>query len=178
MWSVCRQRTGCVCTSAGRIVSRTDCVDTGTCCASAFSTTIDTSRAGCPSVYAAPAAPQPAPTAPLPALPIPAPAAYQATDATAVLAPPRKSSKKLIAVLCALLATILVAALAFIVPNFTAVKAMLGFQPTNPLVVTFDAINSLSTLRSTKYELRTHSSTDDSLDARMSGMYSLGQNHQ
>ena len=131
-----------------------------------------------PSVYAAPAAPQPAPTAPLPALPIPAPAAYQATDATAVLAPPRKSSKKLIAVLCALLATILVAALAFIVPNFTAVKAMLGFQPTNPLVVTFDAINSLSTLRSTKYELRTHSSTDDSLDARMSGMYSLGQNHQ
>mgnify|MGYP000084414993 CR=1 FL=1 len=63
-----------------------------------------------PSVYAAPAAPQPAPTAPLPALPIPAPAAYQATDATAVLAPPRKSSKKLIAVLCALLATILVAA--------------------------------------------------------------------
>ena len=66
------------------------------------------------------------------------------------------------------------AALAFIVPNFTAVKAMLGFQPTNPLVVTFDAINSLSTLRSTKYELRTHSSTD----ARMSGMYSLGQNHQ
>ena len=120
-----------------------------------------------PSVYAAPAAPQPAPTAP-----------YQATDATAVLAPPRKSSKKLIAVLCALLATILVAALAFIVPNFTAVKAMLGFQPTNPLVVTFDAINSLSTLRSTKYELRTHSSTDDSLDARMSGMYSLGQNHQ
>ena len=166
MWSVCRQRTGCVCTSAGRIVSRTDCVDTGTCCASA------------PSVYAAPAAPQPAPTAPLPALPIPAPAAYQATDATAVLAPPRKSSKKLIAVLCALLATILVAALAFIVPNFTAVKAMLGFQPTNPLVVTFDAINSLSTLRSTKYELRTHSSTDDSLDARMSGMYSLGQNHQ
>jgi hypothetical protein len=62
-------------------------------------------------------------------LPIPAPAAYQATDATAVLAPPRKSSKKLIAVLCALLATILVAALAFIVPNFTAVKAMLGFQP-------------------------------------------------
>ena len=80
------------------------------------------------------------------------------------------------------------AALAFIVPNFTAVKAMLGFQPTNPLVVTFDAINSLSTLRSTKYELRTHSSTkyelrthsstDDSLDARMSGMYSLGQNHQ
>lgn len=46
MWSVCRQRTGCVCTSAGRIVSRTDCVDTGTCCASAFSTTIDTSRAG------------------------------------------------------------------------------------------------------------------------------------
>ena len=121
-----------------------------------------------PSVYAAPAAP----------LPIPAPAAYQATDATAVLAPPRKSSKKLIAVLCALLATILVAALAFIVPNFTAVKAMLGFQPTNPLVVTFDAINSLSTLRSTKYELRTHSSTDDSLDARMSGMYSLGQNHQ
>ena len=123
-----------------------------------------------PSVYAAPAAPQPAPTAPLPALPIPAPAAYQATDATAVLAPPRKSSKKLIAVLCALLATILVAALAFIVPNFTAVKAMLGF--------TFDAINSLSTLRSTKYELRTHSSTDDSLDARMSGMYSLGQNHQ
>ena len=140
MWSVCRQRTGCVCTSAGRIVSRTDCVDTGTCCASAFSTTIDTSRA--------------------------------------VLAPPRKSSKKLIAVLCALLATILVAALAFIVPNFTAVKAMLGFQPTNPLVVTFDAINSLSTLRSTKYELRTHSSTDDSLDARMSGMYSLGQNHQ
>ena len=179
MWSVCRQRTGCVCTSAGRIVSRTDCVDTGTCCASAFSTTIDTSRArGLPSVYAAPAAPQPAPTAPLPALPIPAPAAYQATDATAVLAPPRKSSKKLIAVLCALLATILVAALAFIVPNFTAVKAMLGFQPTNPLVVTFDAINSLSTLRSTKYELRTHSSTDDSLDARMSGMYSLGQNHQ
>ena len=131
-----------------------------------------------PSVSAAPAAPQPAPTAPLPALPIPAPAAYQATDATAVLAPPRKSSKKLIAVLCALLATILVAALAFIVPNFTAVKAMLGFQPTNPLVVTFDAINSLSTLRSTKYELRTHSSTDDSLDARMSGMYSLGQNHQ
>ena len=101
-------------------------------------------------------------------MPIPAPAAYQATDATAVLAPPRKSSKKLI----------LVAALAFIVPNFTAVKAMLGFQPTNPLVVTFDAINSLSTLRSTKYELRTHSSTDDSLDARMSGMYSLGQNHQ
>lgn len=178
MWSVCRQRTGCVCTSAGRIVSRTDCVDTGTCCASAFSTTIDTSRAVAPSVYAAPAAPQPAPTAPLPALPIPAPAAYQATDATAVLAPPRKSSKKLIAVLCALLATILVAALAFIVPNFTAVKAMLGFQPTNPLVVTFDAINSLSTLRSTKYELRTHSSTDDSLDARMSGMYSLGQNHQ
>lgn len=87
-------------------------------------------------------------------------------------------AKKLIAVLCALLATILVAALAFIVPNFTAVKAMLGFQPTNPLVVTFDAINSLSTLRSTKYELRTHSSTDDSLDARMSGMYSLGQNHQ
>lgn len=70
------------------------------------------------------------------------------------------------------------AALAFIIPNFTAVKAMLGFQPTNPLVVTFDAINSLSTLRSTKYELRTHSSTDDSLDARMSGMYSLGQNHQ
>lgn len=111
-------------------------------------------------------------------MPIPAPAAYQATDATAVLAPPRKSSKKLIAVLCALLATILVAALAFIVPNFTAVKAMLGFQPTNPLVVTFDAINSLSTLRSTKYELRTHSSTDDSLDVRMSGMYSLGQNHQ
>lgn len=48
MWSVCRQRIGCVCTSAGRIVSRTDCVDTGTCCASAFSTTIDTSRAGCP----------------------------------------------------------------------------------------------------------------------------------
>lgn len=48
MWSVCRQRTGCVCTSAGRIVSRTDCVDTGTCCASAFSTTIDTSRARCP----------------------------------------------------------------------------------------------------------------------------------
>lgn len=178
MWSVCRQRTGCVCTSAGRIVSRTDCVDTGTCCASAFSTTIDTSAPVAPSVYAAPAAPQPAPTAPLPALPIPAPAAYQATDATAVLAPPRKSSKKLIAVLCALLATILVAALAFIVPNFTAVKAMLGFQPTNPLVVTFDAINSLSTLRSTKYELRTHSSTDDSLDARMSGMYSLGQNHQ
>ena len=129
-------------------------------------------------VASVPAAPQPAPTAPLPALPIPAPAAYQATDATAVLAPPRKSSKKLIAVLCALLATILVAALAFIVPNFTAVKAMLGFQPTNPLVVTFDAINSLSTLRSTKYELRTHSSTDDSLDARMSGMYSLGQNHQ
>ena len=129
-------------------------------------------------VVAVDVAPQPAPTAPLPALPIPAPAAYQATDATAVLAPPRKSSKKLIAVLCALLATILVAALAFIVPNFTAVKAMLGFQPTNPLVVTFDAINSLSTLRSTKYELRTHSSTDDSLDARMSGMYSLGQNHQ
>ena len=118
------------------------------------------------------------PSARMIALPIPAPAAYQATDATAVLAPPRKSSKKLIAVLCALLATILVAALAFIVPNFTAVKAMLGFQPTNPLVVTFDAINSLSTLRSTKYELRTHSSTDDSLDARMSGMYSLGQNHQ
>ena len=111
-------------------------------------------------------------------MPIPAPAAYQATDATAVLAPPRKSSEKLIAVLCALLATILVAALAFIVPNFTAVKAMLGFQPTNPLVVTFDAINSLSTLRSTKYELRTYSSTDDSPDARMSGMYSLGQNHQ
>lgn len=48
MWSVCRQRTGCVCTSTGRIASRTDCVDTGTCCASAFSTTIDTSRAGCP----------------------------------------------------------------------------------------------------------------------------------
>lgn len=178
MWSVCRQRTGCVCTSAGRIVSRTDCVDTGTCCASAFSTTMIPAAPVAPSVYAAPAAPQPAPTAPLPALPIPAPAAYQATDATAVLAPPRKSSKKLIAVLCALLATILVAALAFIVPNFTAVKAMLGFQPTNPLVVTFDAINSLSTLRSTKYELRTHSSTDDSLDARMSGMYSLGQNHQ
>lgn len=178
MWSVCRQRTGCVCTSAGRIVSRTDCVDTGTCCASAFSTTIDTSRADCPIGLRRARAPQPAPTAPLPALPIPAPAAYQATDATAVLAPPRKSSKKLIAVLCALLATILVAALAFIVPNFTAVKAMLGFQPTNPLVVTFDAINSLSTLRSTKYELRTHSSTDDSLDARMSGMYSLGQNHQ
>lgn len=67
------------------------------------------------------------------------------------------------------------AALAFIIPNFTAVKAMLGFRPTNPLVVTFDAINSLSTLRSTKYELRTHSSTDDSLDVRMSGMYSLGK---
>ena len=33
---------------AVRIVSRTDCVDTGTCCASAFGTTIDTSRAGCP----------------------------------------------------------------------------------------------------------------------------------
>lgn len=131
-----------------------------------------------PSVSAAPAASQPAPTAPLPASPIPAPAAYQATDATAVLAPPRKSRKKLIAALCALLAAILVAALAFIIPNFTAVKAMLGFRPTNPLVVTFDAINSLSTLRSTKYELRTHSSTDDSLDARMSGMYSLGQNHQ
>lgn len=131
-----------------------------------------------PSVYAASAAPQPAPTVPLPALPIPAPAAYQATDATAVLASQRKSSKKLIAALCALLATILVAALAFIIPNFTAVKAMLGFRPTNPLVVIFDAINSLSTLRSTKYELRTHSSTDDSLDARMSGMYSLGQNHQ
>ena len=111
-------------------------------------------------------------------MPIPAPAAYQATDATAVLASQRKSSKKLIAALCALLATILVAALAFIIPNFTAVKAMLGFRPTNPLVVIFDAINSLSTLRSTKYELRTHSSTDDSLDARMSGMYSLGQNHQ
>ena len=97
MWSVCRQRTGCVCTSAGRIVSRTDCVDTGTCCASAFSTTIDTSRAGCP----------------------------------------------------------------------------IGLRRAR-----CDAINSLSTLRSTKYELRTHSSTDDSLDARMSGMYSLGQNHQ
>lgn len=108
-------------------------------------------------------------------MPIPAPAAYQATDATVVLAPQRKSSKKLIAAFCALLATILVAALAFIIPNFTAVKAMLGFRPTNPLVVTFDAINSLSTLRSTKYELRTHSSTDDSLDARMSGMYSLGK---
>ncbi|MFR6195501.1 MAG: hypothetical protein ACLUJX_06010 [Bifidobacterium longum] len=108
-------------------------------------------------------------------MPIPAPAAYQATDATAVLASQRKSSKKLIAAFCALLATILVAALAFIIPNFTAVKAMLGFRPTNPLVVTFDAINSLSTLRSTKYELRTHSSTDDSLDARMSGMYSLGK---
>ena len=67
------------------------------------------------------------------------------------------------------------AALAFIIPNFTAVKAMLGFRPTNPLVVTFDAINSLSTLRSTKYELRTHSITDDSLDVRMSGMYSLGK---
>lgn len=178
MWSVCRQRTGCVCTSAGRIVSRTDCVDTGTCCATPSVPPSIPAAPVAPSVYAAPAAPQPAPTAPLPALPIPAPAAYQATDATAVLAPPRKSSKKLIAVLCALLATILVAALAFIVPNFTAVKAMLGFQPTNPLVVTFDAINSLSTLRSTKYELRTHSSTDDSLDARMSGMYSLGQNHQ
>lgn len=48
MWSVCRQRTGCVCTSAGRIVSRTDCVDTGTCCAGVCGTTIDTSRAGCP----------------------------------------------------------------------------------------------------------------------------------
>ena len=179
MWSVCRQRTGCVCTSAGRIVSRTDCVDTGPCCASAFSTTIDTSRAGCPIGLRRARCPTAGTNcSPLPALPIPAPAAYQATDATAVLAPPRKSSKKLIAVLCALLATILVAALAFIVPNFTAVKAMLGFQPTNPLVVTFDAINSLSTLRSTKYELRTHSSTDDSLDARMSGMYSLGQNHQ
>ena len=164
MWSVCRQRTGCVCTSAGRIVSRTDCVDTGTCCASAFSTTIDTSRAGCPIGLRRARCPTAGTNCSL--------------DATAVLAPPRKSSKKLIAVLCALLATILVAALAFIVPNFTAVKAMLGFQPTNPLVVTFDAINSLSTLRSTKYELRTHSSTDDSLDARMSGMYSLGQNHQ
>lgn len=82
-----------------------------------------------PSVYAASAAPQPAPTVPLPALPIPAPAAYQATDATAVLAPQRKSSKQLIAAFCALLATILVAALAFIIPNFTAVKAMLGFRP-------------------------------------------------
>ena len=138
MWSVCRQRTGCVCTSAGRIVSRTDCVDTGTCCASAFSTTIDTSRAGCPIGL-------------------------------------RRARCPTAGTNCS---TILVAALAFIVPNFTAVKAMLGFQPTNPLVVTFDAINSLSTLRSTKYELRTHSSTDDSLDARMSGMYSLGQNHQ
>lgn len=175
MWSVCRQRTGCVCTSAGRIVSRTDCVDTGTCCASAFGTTIDTSRAGCPIGLRRVRCPQPAPTVPLPALPIPAPAAYQATDATAVLAPQRRSSKKLIAAFCALLATILVAALAFIIPNFTAVKAMLGFRPTNPLVVTFDAINSLSTLRSTKYELRTHSSTDDSLDVRMSGMYSLGK---
>lgn len=90
MWSVCRQRTGCVCTSAGRIVSRTDCVDTGTCCASAFSTTIDTSRAGCP----------------------------------------------------------------------------IGLR------------RARCPTASTKYELRTHSSTDDSLDARMSGMYSLGQNHQ
>lgn len=175
MWSVCRQRTSCDGTSTGRIASRTACVDTGTCCAGVCGTTIDTSRAGCPIVYAASAAPQPAPTVPLPALPIPAPAAYQATDATAVLASQRKSSKKLIAAFCALLATILVAALAFIIPNFTAVKAMLGFRPTNPLVVTFDAINSLSTLRSTKYELRTHSSTDDSLDARMSGMYSLGK---
>ena len=128
MWSVCRQRTGCVCTSAGRIVSRTDCVDTGTCCASAFSTTIDTSRAGCPIGL-------------------------------------RRARCPTAGTNCSL-------------ANFTAVKAMLGFQPTNPLVVTFDAINSLSTLRSTKYELRTHSSTDDSLDARMSGMYSLGQNHQ
>lgn len=43
-----RQRTGCVCTSASRITSRTDCVDIGTCCAGTFSTTIDTSHAGCP----------------------------------------------------------------------------------------------------------------------------------
>ena len=101
-----------------------------------------------------------------------------ACDPPALRPPPAKSGKQLTPVLCSLLATIRGAALAFIAPNFTAVKAMLGFQPTNPLVVTFDAINSLSTLRSTKYELRTHSSTDDSLDARMSGMYSLGQNHQ
>lgn len=179
MWSVCRQRTGCVCTSAGRIVSRYRLRRYRHLLCQRLQYHHRYQPRRLPHRFTPrPAAPQPAPTAPLPALPIPAPAAYQATDATAVLAPPRKSSKKLIAVLCALLATILVAALAFIVPNFTAVKAMLGFQPTNPLVVTFDAINSLSTLRSTKYELRTHSSTDDSLDARMSGMYSLGQNHQ
>ncbi|WP_240951090.1 hypothetical protein [Bifidobacterium olomucense] len=105
----------------------------------------------------------------------PGAAAMPAGPAAAVAIAPRKSHKKLLAAISALIAVILVAALAFIIPNFTAIKALLGFRPTNPLVVTFDAVNSLSTLRSTKFEIRTNSSTDGELDMKGSGMYSLGR---
>jgi hypothetical protein len=95
--------------------------------------------------------------------------------AGAVAAAPVRSKKKIIAIASAVLAVLLVAALAFIIPNFQAVKAVLGFRPNNPLVVTADALNSMSTLRSTKYKLDAKDlNSDGSGDFSVSGMYSLG----
>ncbi|MBT1181771.1 zinc-ribbon domain-containing protein [Bifidobacterium sp. CP2] len=71
-------------------------------------------------------------------------------------------------------AVILVVALAFIIPNLTAVKMMLGFRPNNPLVVTYDALASIEDLQSTRYELAIDSGESGS-KATFSGAYSLGK---
>lgn len=145
----------------------------------------------------APTAPVAPPvSAPSPAVPAPAVAPAQPVPAGVVPAPPsfapptapgavpgvpgvsggasaavRRVSRKTIAVISTVVAAVIAVALAFIIPNFTAVKAALGFRPNNPLVVTMDALNSLTTLRSAKYEAKFSANGSS---ATFSGLYSLG----
>lgn len=83
----------------------------------------------------------------------------------------RRVSRKTVAIISAAVAAVVAVALAFIIPNFTAVRAALGFRPNNPLVVTMDALNSLTTLRAAKYEAKFSANGSD---ATFSGLYSLG----
>lgn len=72
------------------------------------------------------------------------------------------------------MAVILVVALAFIIPNFTAVKMMLGFRPNNPLMVTYDALASLDKVQSTRFEWTADTGYDNG-EVKISGAYSLGK---
>lgn len=89
-----------------------------------------------------------------------------------VAAKRRMSGGKIAAIVGGIVAVLVVIALAIIIPNLTAVKALLGFRPNNPIVVTSDAIASVGKLSSAHYEVS--GSSDEPGDFSADGAWSLG----
>lgn len=108
----------------------------------------------------------------VPGAPVPGVPGMPGVPGIAVAAKRRMSGGKIAAIVGGIVAVLVVVALAIIIPNLTAVKALLGFRPNNPFVVTSDAIASIGKLSSTRYELS--GSSDDTGKFSASGSYSLG----